>query len=269
MASPEIQMPERYRVILDRFVAACQADERIVAATLYGSYARGAADEHSDLDLGVITTDGAYEAFVAGREVFIRQLGEPSFLEDFGSTVTVLFILTDGTECELSIGRESSFNHIHGEEYRVLLDKKNILSGATFPRQRPEPAEQVEKLGRLIYGFWHDLSHFTTAMARGQLWWAYGQLELLRRMVVDLAYLRHNFLEGGEGYDKIELYLPVAQLAPLQSTFCPMEPGPMLQAGLTILHFFQEIALPLAEEYGIKYPADLDRAMSARLEELP
>jgi hypothetical protein len=123
----------------------------------------------------------------------------------------------------------------------------------------------------LIYGFWHDLSHFTTAMARGQLWWAYGQLELLRRMVVDLAYLRHNFLEGGEGYDKIELYLPIEQLAPLQSTFCPMESGPMRQAGLTILHFFQEIAPPLARvarEHNIRYPVELDRAMSARLEEL-
>jgi predicted nucleotidyltransferase len=81
METPKMQMPDHYQVVLDRFIAACQADERVVAATLYGSYARGAADEHSDLDLGLITTDEAYEAFFAGREAFVRQLGEPAFLK--------------------------------------------------------------------------------------------------------------------------------------------------------------------------------------------
>src|SRR5687767_12502850 len=124
MEMEKIQMPPHYQAVLERFIAACQADERVVAATLYGSYARGAADEHSDLDLGLITTNEAYEAFIAGREAFMQQLGEPSFLEDFDSTVTVCFMFSDGTEGELSIGRESYFNHIHGSAYRVLLDKK-------------------------------------------------------------------------------------------------------------------------------------------------
>jgi hypothetical protein len=87
-------------------------------------------------------------------------------------------------------------------------------------------------------------------------------------MCVDLAYLNHDFTVSGEGYDKIELYLPIEQLAPLQATFCPMEPGPMLQAGLAILHFYQELAPPLAQTHGIHYPADLDQAMSARLEKV-
>jgi predicted nucleotidyltransferase len=72
-----------HQEFINRFVMACQADERVVAATLFGSYARGAADAYSDLDLGLITTDEAYEDFVAGREAFIRLLGKPVFLEDF------------------------------------------------------------------------------------------------------------------------------------------------------------------------------------------
>src|SRR5215468_449313 len=101
--APEMP-PHHHQAVINRFVAACQTDERVVAATLYGSYARGAADAYSDLDLGLITTDEAYEEFVAGREAFVRQLGEPAFLEDFDSTVTVFFMFTDGTEGELSIG---------------------------------------------------------------------------------------------------------------------------------------------------------------------
>jgi hypothetical protein len=81
----------------------------------------------------------------------------------------------------------------------------------------------VETLRRLVYWFWHDLSHFITAMGRGQLWWAYGQLEELRRYCVNLAHLRHNFSAEAEGYEKIEQALPIEHLSSLQVTFCPLE----------------------------------------------
>src|SRR5262245_4875251 len=75
MDSLDIRLPHNHHVVVSRFVAACQADERVVAAFLGGSYARGTADFYSDLDLGLITTDVAYEDFQAGRAVFIRLLG--------------------------------------------------------------------------------------------------------------------------------------------------------------------------------------------------
>lgn len=43
----EIQS-RNHRVIMNRFVAACQADERVGAATLYGTFAKGAADAYSE-----------------------------------------------------------------------------------------------------------------------------------------------------------------------------------------------------------------------------
>ena len=76
MSNPAIPLPPAFQTVVDRFVAACAADQRVLAAFLGGSYATGAADEHSDLDLGLITTDEAYDEFMAGREGFIRLLGE-------------------------------------------------------------------------------------------------------------------------------------------------------------------------------------------------
>ena len=93
MNSQEIQLSHNHQVVIDRFVAACQADERVVAAFLVGSYAEGTADAYSDLDLHLITTDEAYDDFVAGREAFIRSPGEPVFLEDFDLPNIVFFIL--------------------------------------------------------------------------------------------------------------------------------------------------------------------------------
>jgi predicted nucleotidyltransferase len=268
MDAQEIEQPQNHQVVMNRFVAACQADERVVAATLYGSKARDAADAYSDLDLGLITTDEAYEDFNASREAFLRLLGELVFLEDFDLPNIVFFIFSDGTEGELLLGHESQFNHNHGGPYRVLLDRKNILAGAVFPRDHPAQAEQIETLRRLVYWFWHDLSHFITAMGRGQLWWAHGQLEELRRYCVNLARLRQNFSVGADGYEKVEQAIPVEQLSPLQVTFCQMEQDAMLQAALVIVRFYQDLAPPLAQAHGITYPAGLERVMYDRLEQL-
>lgn len=256
---------------MNRFIAACQDDERIVAAFLGGSYARGAADVHSDLDLSLITTDATYERFCAERQTFIRLLGEPLFLEDFGVSHGLFYIFADETEGELWIGRESHFHHIHEGPYRTLLDKKGILAGVVLPAHEADPTEQVERLRQQINWFWHDLSHFIKALGRGQLWFAYGQLEVLRNYCVNLARLRHNFADvdvGDEPYFKIEEAMPSEQLAPLQATYCPMEYEPMLQAGQTILQFYKEVATSLAQTHSIPYPADLERIMTTWLEKL-
>lgn len=271
MAAQETKLPHHFQVVIDRFVAACQADERVVAAFLGGSYARGTADAYSDLDLCLITTDAAYEAFVAEHEAFLRRLGEPMFLEDYhGYGVDlVCFVFADGTEGELVFGRESHFLHMHEGPYTTLLDKKRLLAGTVFPGYRPTQAEQIETLHGLIYWFWHDLSHhFIVPLARGRLWSAYGGLEDLRRTCVNLARLRQNFSAEADGYEKVEQAIPIEQLLSLQATYCPLEREAMLQAVLVIVHFYQEVAPSLAQAHGIPYPTELEHVLYDRLETL-
>jgi hypothetical protein len=168
------------------------------------------------------------------------------------------------------LSRESAISHIFGEPCQLLLGKKGFPAGAALPQRSPAQARQVETLRRQVYWFWHDLSHFITAMARGQLWWAYGQLEALRGYCVALARLRQDFSDigAGEAYFKVEHALPAERLAPLQTTFCPMEAGAMLQAAWVILRFYQEVAPPLARTHGIAYPVDLERVISDRLQKV-
>jgi len=168
-------------------------------------------------------------------------------------------------------GRESQIKHIFNGPYRVLLDKKGILPESALPEHRLAQAGQIEKLRRQIYWFWHDLSHFITALGRGQLWWAYGQIEVLRGYCVNLARLKHNFTDadvGDEAYFKIEKAISIESLSALQATFCPIERGAMLQSVLVIVRFYQELARDLARTHRIAYPADLERVMVDRLEKL-
>jgi predicted nucleotidyltransferase len=270
MNPQEISMQPHHQATLERFVAVCQEDERAVAAFLGGSYARGTADVHSDLDLYVITTDSAFDTFCAERVAFVHKLGEPLFLEDFGNSDIICYILANDTEGEVGIGRVGAFTQIHSGPYRVLVDKGGILTNALFPPHQAEPAAQSQKLQQLITWFWHELSHFITAMQRDQLWWAHGQLEVMRLQCVNLARLRHNFADPyvTDEYFKVELALPVDQLAALQSTFCPLEKVAIQQAALVILDFYRSVAPPLASAHGLAYPTDLAQVMVARLARL-
>lgn len=271
MPGIEERLPDNHRNVIRRFVAACQADERVVAAFLGGSYAKGTADVYSDLDLYLVTSDGAYQDFLAERQVFLCSLGEPLFLDDFGVPHLLLYILADGTEGELWVHRESRLDQAHVGPYKVLLDKKGILANAILPEREADLARQLETLRQQLAWFWHDLSHFIKAMGRGQLWFAYGELEVLRGICVNLARLRYNLADawvGEEPYFKVEEDLPVERLSPLQATCCAMEYETMLQAGFALVRFYRDVAQDLAREHGITYQVGLERMMIARLEAL-
>jgi hypothetical protein len=266
-----MQLRPNHQIMMDRFIKACQTDDRIAAALHVGSYVKDLADEHSDLDLYLITSDDAYEAFTSDHESFIRQLGEPLFMENFELSDILFLIFQNGSEVEISIGRESRLNEILNEPYKVLLDKKDVTANIVPRARQIDEGEQTEKLRRLIYWFWHELSHFTTALARGQLWWAQGQLGAMRLYCINLLRLQNNFSDqeiGEEGYFKIENAIPVEQLSVLKGTYCPMEEDAMLESAFVIVRFFRDLAIALAETHGIPYPERLDTVMVERLEKL-
>jgi len=265
------KFPENHRVFLDRFTEACQSDDRVLAAFLGGSYAKGRADAFSDLDLTLITTEPAFESFVADREAFIRRIGEPLFLEDFGLPNIVFLMFADGTEAEIHFASPGCLGDIESGPFEVLLDKTGILAGVEFPPGVAHPLEQTEKLHLMIYGFWHELSHFVVAIGREQLWWARGQLDALRSISVNLARLRKNFSDEGAGeepYFKVDEAVSSGDLSPLEETFCPMEPSAMLRAVRRILDFYEDLAPALAEAHGILYPSELEHMMQQRLQQL-
>jgi hypothetical protein len=269
MSMASLNIP--HKTVITRFITACHADSRVLAAFLGGSHVTGTADIYSDLDLYLVTTNTDYENFLAGRELFIAQLGEPLFLEDFGIPNCKFFVLSDGTEGELWIGSESRFDHIYGGPIRVLVDKQDILTGVSLPMDPRDQNEQIEILRQQIVLFWHEFSHFAKALGREQLWFAYGSLEMMRGMCVNLARLGHNFGDRGVGeepYFKVDMAMPVEQLDPLLESFCPPEAAAMHHAALLILRFYQEIARSLAQEHGLVYPDRLEKLMFPKLEKI-
>ena len=257
------------RALLDRFVAACRNDDRVVAAFLGGSRGRGEADAYSDVDLCVIARDDAFQALVGDRAGFVGRLGTPLFLEDFGFEGLVFFVLDDGTEGELFFGSEGRLDELEpGPTIGVLYDPGGILDGVTFAEERTEPAEQREVLRQVLTWFWHELSHFIAAIGRDELWWAAGQLESLRGHCVNLVRIEQGAFAGEEPYEKLDRTIDLAGLAPIAETFVPMERDALLRAARELVRFHTEKAPGVAEANGATYPLELAELMVKRLDDL-
>jgi predicted nucleotidyltransferase len=261
--------PSDLRPFLDRFVTACQQDDRVGAAFLGGSHGRGEADAYSDVDLCVIAKDEAYEALLGDRAGFVGRLGTPLFLEDFGFASLVFFVLDDGIEGELFFGSEAQLEDLEpGPTIRTLFDPGGILEGVAFAEERADPAEQREVLRQVLTWFWHEVSHFIAAMGRGELWWASGQLESLRGHCVNLVRIEHGAFAGEEPYEKLDRTIDPAALSPIAETFVPIERDALLRAARALVRFYTEKAPGIAEAHEATYPVRLEELMVKRLDDL-
>lgn len=254
--------------VLARFVEACSADDRIVAAFLGGSHARGAADGFSDVDLCLIATDESHAEVVADREEIVRRLGDPLFLEHFSSQDHVFFILADGTEGELYLGREGTLDALEEPAFRILLDERGILGRAAFARPVVDPVEQAEALRAILAGFWHEVAHLVTALGRGQPWWAIGQLEAMRAMCVNVVRIEHGVAADAEPSFKVDEALPPGALDELRTTYVPLEEHAILRAAADVVRVFRAHGRRAADAFGLPYPDALDALLSGHLRSL-
>lgn len=239
-----------------------------MAGFLGGSYARAEADRFSDIDLCVIARDDAFADVVAARAGIVRRLGRPLFVEDFGLTDIVFFVLEDGTEGEIFFGSAGRLGDVEAGRYRPLFDPDGLLSGVTFLDEGVDAADQAIELHRALTWFWHELSHFIAAVGRDQRWWAAGQLEALRRHCVNLVRIDHGLWAGDEPYEKLDRAVPADSLTWLGLTFVPPAAGEMVRAATELVRLHADLGRLVARRHGVEYPTELAAIMTRRLEDV-
>lgn len=268
----ELGLRQNQLDVVSRFLDLCQADPRILAAYLSGSYASRQADEYSDVDLFFVTTPESYAAFLAEKQAFARKLGELLFLEDFGVPHGYLFIHENGTEGEFWFGRPNNIQDVMSGPHVVLFDRGGIQTVGVASALAVDQARQRDLLRRQLDWFWHELAHFIKAMGRREWWFAYGQVEAMRRICVILTRLDHDYLdaaiEENEPYFKIEAVLPVERLKPMCTTFCEVEPADLLRAGKALVQYYRALAPRLAESHELTYPLALEHLLVPQMQNL-
>jgi len=253
--------------MVDRVVEVSAGDLRVVAVFEGGSRARGEADDHSDIDITILADDESLEDLRTGKDAFVRSIGNALFVEDFGIAHMAFAIFDDGSELELHLHRLSDLDSIDAGPHRVLLDPPAVLEGRVFPDTAPDADTRSRQLRETLMWFWHDLGHFTTAIARDQLWWAAGQLEQLRNSCVNLVRLEHGGEAEEEPYWKLDVEIAIGPLEPLRPTFVPIERDALVGAGREVLTFFRTHGRAAAQANDVPYPAELDALVGGRLDE--
>jgi predicted nucleotidyltransferase len=256
------------QALIDRVTAAFQADDRAIALVIFGSHAAERADRFSDLDFGVITRDDALDDLVADLRDLVTAGGSPLFAEDFATPTNLHVIYADGSTAEFIVLAESDLL-IEGP-CRVLFDGSGAVERALLRTPpEPDPAAHHEDVRRLIVWFWHDLEHLIAAIGRGQTWWAFGQLDELRRLCLNLARAAEGAeIEADEAYWKVDEAISQERLKELEDTIAPFALDQILAAAGRLLSWYRSIAPALAAANDIAYPAELDRVITAQFDGL-
>jgi hypothetical protein len=188
--------------LLARVVALLQADERVVAAWLFGSRGRQTADALSDLDLWVVVKDEVCDAIVAERQRYVAQPGKPVLLLESpgnaparGGYLMALYPGQAGVhQIDWYWQRQSDASR---PRKAVLLFDRVGIPQDTRQEQLDEvgsdgslsKVERAARVTQLSAFFWAMGNIGVKGIVRQKAWDTVGLLDLLKGLVDEVKYL--------------------------------------------------------------------------------
>jgi len=191
-----------HAALLQRTVELLQADQRIVAAWLFGSRGNQTADALSDTDLWVVVKDESIEAVVAERCSAVALPGQPLLLFE-NPRITVsggayLLALYPGQagvhQVDWYWQRQSDASL---PQHAMLLFNRAGIPQDTRQEQFDPPGtllpltqqERAARATALSNGFWSMSNITVKSILRHQAWKAVSHLEVCRRLLDETKQL--------------------------------------------------------------------------------
>jgi predicted nucleotidyltransferase len=185
-----------HEALLQQALRVLQADQRIIAAWLFGSVGRHTSDVFSDLDLWVIVRDESIETMSAQRQSYAAQLDRPVLLLESpgnapagGAYLMALYPGQAGVHQVDWYWQRHSDASLPGHAM-LLFDRGGIPqdtrqeqldpAGTPPPFTQQEQAEQATQLGAF---FWVMSNIAVKSVLRHQAWTTISHLEGLRGLV--------------------------------------------------------------------------------------
>ena len=226
--------------LLRRAVEVLQADQRVVAAWLFGSRGRHTPDALSDTDLWVAVEDEHIESFCQERQRYVTQLGQPVLLLEApgnaparGAYLMALYPGQAGVhqvdwywqrQADASLPRHAQLLFDHGgiprDSRQEQLDPPGKPPSLTL-------SERAERATQLSSYFWVMSNIAVKSVLRHQSWSAVSTIEMLKGLVDEVKRLVSlNMTRKGQEEWRTSVLPPVApreQIAMLRETAQAME----------------------------------------------
>jgi aminoglycoside 6-adenylyltransferase len=266
-----------YEQLLDRFVAWAQTQPDIRAAIVLGSRARAErpADEWSDLDLLVVTTDP--ERLLAHTD-WLEHLGMlwVTFLEPTAvgglTERRALFeggLDVDFTPAPVELARQFAAQgwppEIAGvirRGMRFVLDKDGLAAGLRVPSGEPpgpQPPTQEQFLN-LVSDFWYHAVWVAKKLRRGELWTARQCCDSYMKRLLLAMIEWHAGAASAWSADTwhngrfLEQWADPRAVEGLRGAFAHYDAVDIRRALFTTMDLFRWLATETAERLGYPYP---------------
>jgi aminoglycoside 6-adenylyltransferase len=280
------QTTSAYTQLLDRFVAWAQTQPDIRAAMILGSRARTdrPADEWSDLDLLVITTD--LDRLLSQTD-WLENLGTPwlTFLEPTatGGRVERRVLFEGGLDVDFvpaplelvqqfaAGGWPTEIAAVIRRGARFVLDKDGLAASLDMAPGEPPaaaPPTQDEFLN-LVNDFWYHAVWVAKKLRRGELWTAKLCCDSYMKRLVLAMIERHAGAASGWSADTwhngrfLEQWADPRAIDGLREAFAHYDAADVRRALFATMDLFRWLATEIAARLGYPYPATADERVTA------
>lgn len=259
-SSPEaLQDTSAQDAIIDRIPQILEADRRILAGWLVGSFGTGRGDRHSDIDLHCLITNGSADWFRTHWSQTATDLMGPLVLtQDIPGTIGGLALTPDWLHLDLILHLQGEYDPRTVPGLRPLYDR----IGDLLPT-RPTPKEIFGKPffpQRDIELFLYFIGNLPVLFGRDELVLAHNSVTGFRQILIGVMLAERGIRDPG-GAKRVNAFLTTEQRHTLQSLpTATMEEAPVVAALHVITADIRRRGRRLAERTGATWPRELEQA---------
>lgn len=263
--------------MIERVRALCQADTRVVAAMMYGSFCFGEGDRYSDIEFVLFFEDSTYAGL--DRRAWLSQIAPVAllFVNEFGVTTAIFENLVRGefhfhaaSEIEIAGGFQANGVWFPSLDSTLICDKTGMLTPYLEPLIGGPPDRTApENLQFVVNCFFNWLVFGLNVLRRGELARA---LELLSAVQRNLLWMARA-LEGSTEHWPIparllERDLSANAVARYRACTAALDGPSLRRAYGECWRWAAEMLPELAARFGVTTPQSLFAPLDAVIAEI-
>lgn len=252
---------EPQRALLDRLVPVLEADPRIRAAWLVGSFALGTADAFSDLDVHCLVDDGDLPAVEREWVGLVERVTPLVMVTPFpgGAVAGATCLTPEWLHLDLALHPASRLDLASLAGMAPLFDRTGRLPQHAVPLPE-EPAVPHFPLD-VVKWFFYLFGCLVVVVGRDETAWAMNGVISLRDTGLVPLMMAENGTRRIGGNKRLDPFLTPEQRAVLRS-FPPISPtiDSVVACEVAIARDFVPRGRALAERTGAEWPAALEEA---------